>query len=465
MVRSGPRRWFRVVSVIALMAVAAACEASWPTLGFGPDRDSNNPFESNVGVDNVSQLAKVWSSQALPGRPRGNLAGRRGRLRVPDRGRSVAGLRRVRHQGVLRICGGVQADVDHGAGRVRSPRPSPGTSCTPPRTARCTRSTRSARPAARAHRRRPRPSGRRRSAATSARPRSPAAWCSSDPTTPTGCSRSTRTAAPARGRTEGLPPALAHDRTGRSHTSGQQRCRVRGHRGRQRQRAAPRPLSVRRGRLRRVLGLAEALRAHAGSSRGTRCARADSAHRTAVGSPGAGCTSSSTGAAASTSSSTRLYEVDAATGHLQDSTEFSEDGNAFPHGPVAVGGGRVFLGDAALVAYGEPGLAEQWRAELNVSSPSSGQRRRVHDRSQPRRLPGCRSGRCLRVRRHRSDGLLRRHPQVQRPLEQHLRPDRRPERLRSGSVRPAGGRERHRVRAARPAVRVPGPRYVSDPRS
>src|SRR3954467_2588833 len=71
MVRSGPRRWFRVVSVIALMAVAAACEASWPTLGFGPDRDSNNPFESTVGVDNVSQLAKVWSSQALPGGPEG----------------------------------------------------------------------------------------------------------------------------------------------------------------------------------------------------------------------------------------------------------------------------------------------------------------------------------------------------------------------------------------------------------
>jgi outer membrane protein assembly factor BamB len=76
------------------------------------------------------------------------------------------------------------------------------------------------------------------------------------------------------------------------------------------------------------------------------------------------------GCCSSASSSTRLYEVDAATGHLQDSTEFSEDGNAFPHGPVAVGGGRVFLGDAALVAYGEPGLAEQWRAELNVSSPS-----------------------------------------------------------------------------------------------
>ena len=62
-----------MASVVVLMVLAAACEsASWPTLGFGAARTGQNPFESTVGVGNVAQLAKVWSSTALPGGPQGS---------------------------------------------------------------------------------------------------------------------------------------------------------------------------------------------------------------------------------------------------------------------------------------------------------------------------------------------------------------------------------------------------------
>jgi hypothetical protein len=59
--------WVRALGVLALVALAAACDTTWPTLGFGPARTGHNPFERTVGVDNVDELQQAWSSTPLPG--------------------------------------------------------------------------------------------------------------------------------------------------------------------------------------------------------------------------------------------------------------------------------------------------------------------------------------------------------------------------------------------------------------
>lgn len=55
-------------SLLAVVVVGAlalsACD--WGQPGFGPDRRSANPFESTIGVDNVANLAELWSAPLAP---------------------------------------------------------------------------------------------------------------------------------------------------------------------------------------------------------------------------------------------------------------------------------------------------------------------------------------------------------------------------------------------------------------
>jgi outer membrane protein assembly factor BamB len=50
------------VRAVAVGAAALALAGCWPAPGQGPDRQSNNPFETTITVDSVASLAEDWSA-------------------------------------------------------------------------------------------------------------------------------------------------------------------------------------------------------------------------------------------------------------------------------------------------------------------------------------------------------------------------------------------------------------------
>jgi outer membrane protein assembly factor BamB len=353
------------------MALASACEASWPTLGFGPDRNGNNPFESTVGVGNVSQLAKAWSSTALVGGPGGTSP-------------VVAG------GSVFLTAGGQLLAIDAAGTRGCSGSP---VVCKPMWTA---TQGGSLSPTV---------------AGNLVYTTSAGSLYAFDAHGRTGCSGTPKVCSPlwraSIGGDLGSPAVaggtlfvgsnnpnrlFAFDAEGGTGCAGSPKVcqplwRSKG--------PAGRTPAVSDGVVyantvvddgngpRLVLSAFDAAGSDGCSGAPKTCAPRWKFSRETV------CTSGSCAqeppsvaggrvhviehdCCSNATSSTRVLVVDAATHLLQDSAEYSQSGNSFPRGPVAVAGGRVFLGDEDLVAYGVPGLVEQWRGWLpfNLSSPS-----------------------------------------------------------------------------------------------
>ena len=55
------RDTWAMVRAAAVGAVALALAGCWPAPGQGPDRQSNNPFESTITVDSVASLDEAWT--------------------------------------------------------------------------------------------------------------------------------------------------------------------------------------------------------------------------------------------------------------------------------------------------------------------------------------------------------------------------------------------------------------------
>jgi hypothetical protein len=64
-------RSVRMVALLSAVLILGSCATSWSTIGFGPDRASNNAAETTLTTANVAGLTEAWTA-AVPGSTNGS---------------------------------------------------------------------------------------------------------------------------------------------------------------------------------------------------------------------------------------------------------------------------------------------------------------------------------------------------------------------------------------------------------